>query len=413
MESLSKKFSTYQIVLRKLSSAVASGKSETIEILAIALEEENLSAYASLVRMFRSAQLRDLESAQIHAETIPISELTSNPWLYYSTNYCLYWAGGLTAIRAHLRLATDGLLARLSPRQSNEIRHLQSFQRMMEGASTRRFRSQICEIPFLKKHQLLLVEIAINNAKPCSFILDTGAPTTVLSIDLARKINLTRDETTWKAVVDGGGHELNMYPAVARNFRLDGITLSNLPIHLASLSDGLGADGILSPQDCFRGMCVEIDSRASVLRVAHPTYLETWKDACSSGFLSQDLLWSGGVPTIQTFVNSSQEAQFVIDTGAGANILCKDFASKLSFQVSPKDAFSTTTAAAETTIYPGGQISILTGGSLSEHMDFLIKTCFSDSEVLIPQVIHGYLGAPWFAGRRVLFAPSTNKLLWT
>ena len=129
-------------------------------------------------------------------------------------------------------------------------------------------------------------------------------------------------------------------------------------------------------------------------------------------FYSLDCRWYGGKPCIRVDVND-QTGSFLLDTGAGASLLCSGFASESRVSCNRSSPIQTTTATSQVAIYKGGVGNVSLGNEDLTDIPFIIKDCAFDADDIDPGTIDGYIGMPWFTGRRVRFPAGGDRILFT
>lgn len=126
-------------------------------------------------------------------------------------------------------------------------------------------------VPFEIINNLIVVKVQVNNSKPLSFILDTGASGSVINESRAKELGL-RLEGEAEATTGGGSIEASFAKGVALKF--SGVTINGLTltaISLSGLEAGLGhnVDGILG-YEIFNRYVVEIDYISRIIKFHEP-----------------------------------------------------------------------------------------------------------------------------------------------
>lgn len=127
-------------------------------------------------------------------------------------------------------------------------------------------------VPFETSNNLIIMQTRINNSKPLSFILDTGASGTVISENAAKELRL-KLEGEADAAVQGGSIEAAFVKNTSLHLSKD-VELPNLSlavIRLNGLEAGIGRkiDGILG-FEIFNRYVVEIDYVARLIKFYEP-----------------------------------------------------------------------------------------------------------------------------------------------
>ncbi len=129
----------------------------------------------------------------------------------------------------------------------------------------------VARIPFEIANNLVILQGKVNGSKPFSFILDTGASTSVINESRARELGL-QSQGQVDATTQGGLTEASVISGVSLN--LSGVEFPNLTlaaIRWGGLEAGLGrnVDGILG-YEVFNGFVVEIDYASKTVTFYEP-----------------------------------------------------------------------------------------------------------------------------------------------
>lgn len=127
-------------------------------------------------------------------------------------------------------------------------------------------------VPFQFVNNLVIVRVNINDSKPLSFILDTGASTTVISESAAKDLNLKLENAADASAQGGtiGASTIkNVSLRLSKDIQLPNLTLA--AIRLSGLEAGLGrkVDGILG-FEIFSRYVVEIDYSLGIANFYEP-----------------------------------------------------------------------------------------------------------------------------------------------
>lgn len=176
---------------------------------------------------------------------------------------------------------------------------------------------KVVEIPFEQYREWIVIPIRVNETKTLSFILDTGAPITVISDEtLAEPLKL---QIAGQARVGGVGEGEAKSVPLALNATLDfgGIRITNAIVALGVAAKTIaGADGIIGGP-IFNNLVVEIDWMRKVLRLYKPDQFSYEGKGTS---LPISRLASGHIYTASKVSVNGEEAvsvNLLVDTGAG------------------------------------------------------------------------------------------------
>ena len=201
-------------------------------------------------------------------------------------------------------------------------------------------------IPFEIINNLIIVKVQVNNSKPLSFILDTGASSSVINESRAKELGL-KLEGGAEATTGGGSIEASFAKGVS--LRLSGVELSGVTlaaIRLSGLEAGFGqnVDGILG-YEIFNRYVVEIDYISHTVVFHEPkTYLYTGKGSVIPITLIE------ATPFIRTKVmqrsTKAVEGNFLFNTGGvGPLLFSASFATKNKILEHSTKALKITTGA--------------------------------------------------------------------
>ena len=125
-------------------------------------------------------------------------------------------------------------------------------------------------IPFKLDGKLMLVQASINNAKPVTFVVDTGASHSVFDPKFAKKLGL---ETRRSAPTTGTGRgDVQMFTAAAATMMLNGVKI-DIPepwvIDLSKVPIPATAKGLVGAE-LFKTYVVRMDPEKSTLTIFAP-----------------------------------------------------------------------------------------------------------------------------------------------
>jgi hypothetical protein len=128
-------------------------------------------------------------------------------------------------------------------------------------------------VPFEMINNLIFIKVQVNNSKPLSFILDTGASGSVINASRAKELGLSLEGET-EATTGGGSVEATFAKGVTLS--LSGVVIPGLTltaIGLNGLEAGLGqnVDGILG-FEIFNRYVVEIDYISHAVKFYEPKH---------------------------------------------------------------------------------------------------------------------------------------------
>jgi hypothetical protein len=186
-----------------------------------------------------------------------------------------------------------------------------------------RFESEdgVVQLPFELLGNLILLRARVNDSPPLTFILDTGAETSVLDIQRARALRLKPDR---RIVGTGGAGRAEATFTNGVSLTLPGLQVRNLTLYVLPLSSlsaiGRDIDGVIG-NDIIRRCVVEIDYAGLVVRFVEP---RRYRYSGSGTILT--LAMEGQLPFVRASVTpeggrDSLEADLELDTGSTGSVL--------------------------------------------------------------------------------------------
>jgi len=403
-----------QTELECIRKVLQSGCAAEVHTFANAVEDAGDPALALITRVMCAAQRRDTLTLWAFLETPEIDTVRSDPVLHYALALSLYWTAGLDAARPEIERLSRFDLGRLPERWRINARHLTALITAMGSEPAQVLCESDTEARFLDGQSLLVVLASVNGLPPSPFIVDTGAPTTVLSLDFVRRHDIAFDMEHFKYTRDTAGNMVRLYPAVINKLEVGDVAAIHCPIHVMRFSPALPVDGILSPLDLFRGQSVEFDLRSRVLRIGPAHRFQQWRHEVDSPLWRLELIWNEGSPYVPARLFSQSPCWCKLDTGAGANVLGLEIALTFGLDVASLQTSKTATAAGTADVYTGLMGPVAVGASPEMTTTFILKNCATAvDDTLFPVMGDALIGLPWFEGRRVIVAPDGREIHFT
>lgn len=255
-------------------------------------------------------------------------------------------------------------------------------------------------IELLDRQKLPLVMAMVNTRHSGPFIVDTGAPHCVLSRAWCEKQGLAFDREIAHTVDDGSGREIAA--SAVRIDRLDvGAIAREVPAIILDLPSSFQIAGILSPLDAFAGHAVALDMAARRLDVGV---------ADASLPFEARLFWRDDVPLVHARVDE-QDGFLMIDSGAGGQVLCKQFAKRL--RVKPQRSIGTLSASGPLAVDIAAPRTVAVGASPERLLEVAVKPCRNPPLQAPLLALDGLLGIDWMAGRTLFFAADRRNVAFS
>ena len=191
------------------------------------------------------------------------------------------------------------------------------------------------------KQALILLPVFVDGRGPYSFVLDTGAGSTVVSNELADALALPRGENQ-----DGRGAagKMTLVKSQLPSLTVGHETIESLPVSVADLSFlgramGVRVDGALG-QSFLRHFAMTLDYATNALTLKRPVGgTERALDEREIAFQwanAEDLL-----VVVPVFVNEKGPYDFALDTGASSTVISLELAAEFGLateKISPLTA---------------------------------------------------------------------------
>jgi predicted aspartyl protease len=268
-------------------------------------------------------------------------------------------------------------------------------------------------VELLKGQSLPIFLALINGLPPEYFILDTGAPTSVLSQAYCDRVGIPYLTAHTQVAHDGAGHEVTLYAALVDRLEVAEVTVRNWTAQVIKLPSNFKIGGILSPLDTFKAIPTELDMRERKFRVYPRLSVKEWIAQVGEPVDSTPLVWDDGNVFVHAAVNGQASGWFLFDTGAAANFVSPDLARALGVEPRLDSAMQSATAGGTGPVLQGFSGELTVGASPPMKSNFMIKERSRDPEAVAPLISSGYIGVPWMSGRRLLFAPGGRQIFFT
>jgi hypothetical protein len=387
-----------------IRDTLSSGKATDAEALVEEWKRLGQPVLGFVTELMAAAQRLDEFAVRELLRGDEMQAVRAEPILHFVLAHCLVQVRGLTETADEIKQIN--LDDSLPQRWAATYRQWISFLELLGNrAANRILEDSAVAVAFQKGNALPTVELQVNNSGANRFLVDTGAPTTVVTTQFANESRIRYVSDRPAQSIDGSGGQVVLWPGIADRISSRGLTIFDCPIHVSDLNEALGVAGILSPINMFRGRWLLFEGHALSVLPQTPTVDEPNSVV--------DLLWNGGNPTVWVNVHGGGAVPFLVDSGAGANILCRDLARQLRPGWAPDRLVCSPAAMGSSKLSTGFEMSISLGDSPPESIDWYVKDCFSQVDSIWPCMFRGYLGRPWFLGRKVIFPPLPTYMKFT
>ncbi len=267
-------------------------------------------------------------------------------------------------------------------------------------------------VPLACSRMFPVTRASVNGLAADSFILDTGASTSVLTRSYCDRHGIPYLKDYPFPVTDSAGNEIEAYPALVDRIDFGDAVVRNWAVNVIELSPKIQVAGIVSPLETFRGMAVELDMRSREFRLHLGTRPED--RLASEQVRTAPLMWDAGKAFVQAMIDGKAEGWFLLDSGAAGNSITPDFGRALGIDPAARQPFASVTAGGIGQATAGSILSVTVGDSRPAQSEFFImEPAPDDPDAEEPLVSSGFLGVPWMANRSLLWPPDRRALLFT
>lgn len=311
----------------------------------------------------------------------------------------LYWIGGVPAARDEvIAVCHDTRLVPESKERTNACATA-AFAELSAGKPLNRLRTAGAG-PFLDGQKLFIAMVSLDGNPPEPFIVDTGAPTTVISKRYAERVHLAYRTDVAALASDAAGNRVELRPALVGLVKWGDIEVENAPAHVLELPESFKVGGILSPQDLLRDAAFEVDGPRRVLRIVAEPDPRADRSAA--------LLWEGGNFYVEARANDLPPLPFLLDSGAGANGVCEETLRAAGRSLDGGDVAASATAGGAAAVRTGIEGTLSVADEPQQATSLFMQACPREEGSAVVKA--GYVGAPWFWERRVIFARDRRRV---
>ena len=238
---------------------------------------------------------------------------------------------------------------------------------------------------------LILLPIHVNDRGPFDFILDTGAGTSLVSIDLARELNL---KTIGSKHGQTAGGKVAVSLAKVDSIRAGEIKLENVDVGIVDLSQiggsvGAKIDGDLG-YNFLKHFRVTIDYRDLVLRLDDPKRIESFVRGAQTEVPVRLANPAKPLLLVDVHANGRGPFQFAIDTGTSTTTIAPELVQQLNIRTSP--AGIGTTGGGAIDFSAGSLESFHLGGAKIDNLQIVIADFFPMLSAAVGAKLDGIVG---------------------
>lgn len=141
--------------------------------------------------------------------------------------------------------------------------------RRLGGCVKETLENSAVQVPFDRTEEVMVVDAEINGSFPARFIVDTGASSVVVSLQLAERAGLSRELETTPVYVQTAGGVVDAFPSKLRELRVGGAQVDDLSV-LVCETMGNDYDGLLGV-NFLKRFHVTIDHQSGKITFRDPT----------------------------------------------------------------------------------------------------------------------------------------------
>ncbi|HWY40081.1 MAG TPA: retropepsin-like aspartic protease [Chthoniobacterales bacterium] len=248
---------------------------------------------------------------------------------------------------------------------------------------------------------LILLPVQVNDRGPFDFILDTGAGTSLLSTEVAKKLDIKVIGS--KEGQSAGG---NVSVSLAK---VDSLTVAETKVEdvdvgivdLSHIAKTIGAkiDGDLG-YNFLKHFRVTIDYRDSLLRLDDPKRVDSFAHGAMTEIPIRLANPAKPLILVEIHANGRGPFQFAIDTGTSTTAIAPELAQVLGVQTSPVGAG--TTGGAPVDFFAGSLQSFQLGRARIDNMAVVVADFFTMLNSAIGAKLDGIVGYNFLRNYKVV-----------
>jgi predicted aspartyl protease len=256
---------------------------------------------------------------------------------------------------------------------------------------------------------LILVPVEVNEQGPFDFILDTGAGTSLLSVELAEKLKV---KVLGSKQGESAGGAVSVSLAKVDSLSIGSARLADVDVGIVDLKHigatvGARIDGDLG-YNFLKSFRISIDYEKGQLRLDDPRRLDVFN---RTGQTEVPLrLASPAKPLILVDVHANRRGpfQFAIDTGTSTTAITPELAKQLGVRGSPVGPV--TTGGAHVAVKAGVLNSFMVGGAKMDNMPVVIADFFAALSEAVGARLDGIVGYNYLRNYKVVIDYPNERL---
>ena len=256
---------------------------------------------------------------------------------------------------------------------------------------------------------LILLPVQVNGDGPFEFILDTGAGTSLLSSDLAKKLNIKIIST--KEGQSAGG-KISVSLAKVDSLALGHVKLDDVDVGIVDLSNiaktiGTKIDGDVG-YNFLKHFRITIDYHDCEIRFDEPKRIERFGRLAKTEVPMRLASLAKPLLLVDVHANGRGPFQFAIDTGTSTTAIAPELAQQLDLKGSPVGPL--TTGGAQVNVTAGTLKSFQVGGARIDDLIVVVADFFSMLSQAVGARLDGIVGYNFLRNFRVVIDYPGEKL---
>jgi predicted aspartyl protease len=238
---------------------------------------------------------------------------------------------------------------------------------------------------------LILLPVKINAQGPFDFILDTGAGTSLLSSELAKRLDV---KVIGSKEGQSAGGTVSVSLARVDSIAVGAATLDDVDVGVVDLGQigktvGAKIDGDLG-YNFLKYFRITIDYRACQIRFDDPKRVEHFKSSARTEVALRLAHPAKPLILVDVHANGRGPFQFAIDTGTSTTAITPELAKELGVASSPIGA--ATTGGAQVAVTAGVLQSFMVGGAKIDNMSVVVADFFQMLSNAVGVKLDGIVG---------------------
>ena len=248
---------------------------------------------------------------------------------------------------------------------------------------------------------LILLPVYVNDRGPFDFIFDTGAGTSLLSIDLAKELDV---KVVGSKEGQSAGGKVSVSLGKVDSLAVGGAKLDGVDVGIVDLSHiaktiGAKIDGDLG-YNFLQRFRVTINYRDCEIRLEDPKRVESFARGAKTEVPIRLAAPAKPLILVDVHVNGHGPFQFAIDTGTSTTAITPDLARQLNVDTSPVGAG--TTGGAPVDFSAGSLQSFQLGGAKIDNMAVIIADFFTILSAAVGAKLDGIVGYNFLRNYKVV-----------